>query len=129
MTKVGSQVAIIALGSFYQIGEAVVKLLKDKGINATLINPLFISGIDGETLDNLKDHHELVITLEDGIINGGFGAKIAQYYSLSPIKVMNKAFSMNIPSRYIPDDLMRKNRLLPVQIVEDIIGIVGGRDE
>ena len=76
-----------------------------------------------------KDHHELVITLEDGIINGGFGAKIAQYYSLSPIKVMNKAFSMNIPSRYIPDDLMRKNRLLPVQIVEDIIGIVGGRDE
>ncbi len=129
VTKVGSQVAIIALGSFYQIGEAVVKLLKDKGINATLINPLFISGIDGETLDNLKDHHELVITLEDGIINGGFGAKIAQYYSLSPIKVMNKAFSMNIPSRYIPDDLMRKNRLLPVQIVEDIIGIVGGRDE
>lgn len=125
LTIAGSRVAIIALGSFYQMGETVIDFLKDNGIEATLINPMFISGIDYETLDKLKENHELVVTLEDGIINGGFGAKIAQYYSLFPMKVMNKGFSMNIPSQYNPDDLMRKNRLLPEQIVEDIIDVIG----
>ena len=125
ITKSGSEVAILALGSFYQVGEKIVELLSGKGIKATLINPLFISGIDSKTLDALKENHKLVVTLEDGIINGGFGAKIAQYYSLSSMKVMNKAFSMNIPSRYIPEELMKENRLLPEQVVEDIISVVG----
>ena len=125
ITKNGSEVAILALGSFYQVGEKIVELLSGKGIKATLINPLFISGIDCKTLDTLKENHNLAVTLEDGIINGGFGAKIAQYYSLSSMKVMNKAFSMNIPSRYIPEELMKENRLLPEQVVEDIINVVG----
>lgn len=124
ITRIGSNVAILALGSFYQIGEEVVELLKKKNINATLINPMFITGIDEKTLSTLKENHKLIVTLEDGIISGGFGAKIAQYYSQTSIKVMNKGFSINIPSRYIPEEFMRDNRLLPNQVAEDILKIL-----
>lgn len=124
ITRTGSKVAIMALGSFYYIGEEIVVLLKEKGIDATLINPMFISGLDEEMLEELKDNHELVVTLEDGIVNGGFGAKIAQYYGPTSVKVINKGFSMNIPSRYVPAELMEENRLHPSQVVEDILNIL-----
>lgn len=125
IVKKGNDVAIIALGSFYQIGEKVASLLKKTGITATLINPMFISGIDANTLDGLKHDHKLVVTLEDGILSGGFGSKISQFYSLSDMKVMNKGFSLDIPSRYLPDELLAQNRLLPEQIAEDIIELAG----
>lgn len=126
LVKKGTKVAIIALGSFYQLGEEIITLLNKEGIEATLINPMFISGLDEKMLSSLEEEHELVVTLEDGIRNGGFGSKIAQFYGLSKMKVMNKAFSMDhIPTNYVPEDLMRENRLLPDQIVEDIIKIVG----
>lgn len=124
VTQMGSRVAIIALGSFYYIGEEIVALLKQKEIDATLINPMFITGLDEETLDKLKANHKLVVTLEDGIVNGGFGAKIAQYYGSTNMKVINKGFSMNIPSYYTPDNLMEENRLHPKQVVEDILKIL-----
>lgn len=121
ISKKGSKVAIIALGSFYQLGEEVSKLLEEKlNIIPTLINPRFISGLDKELLDKLKEEHELVVTLEDGILSGGFGAKISQYYSLERMKVLNCGFSLDIPCRYEPKDLLLKNRLTPEQIVEDI---------
>lgn len=123
----GEKVAILALGSFYQLGEEVVEILKGKGINATLINPRYITGLDKECLESLKENHQFVVTLEDGIINGGFGSKIAQYYSLSPIKVMNKGFDMdNIPTRFQSSELMEANRLFPIQIAEDIESLLKG---
>ena len=126
LVKKGTKVAIIALGSFYQLGEEIITLLNKEGIEATLINPMFISGLDEKMLSSLEEEHELVVTLEDGIRNGGFGSKIAQFYGLSKMKVMNKAFSMDhIPTNYVPENLMLENRLLPDQIVEDIIKIVG----
>ena len=121
----GEKIAIIALGSFYSIGEDIVRLLKEEmNISATLINPRFITGLDEETLDNLFVSHELVVTLEDGILNGGFGAKIAQYYGLTDMKVMNKGFTMDIPTRYIPSEWMRENRLDVDQILEDIKTVI-----
>ena len=121
----GEKIAILALGSFYSIGEDIVRMLKEElNISATLINPRFITGLDEETLDNLFVSHELVVTLEDGILNGGFGAKIAQYYGLTDMKVMNKGFTMDIPTRYIPSEWMRENRLDVDQIVEDIKTVI-----
>lgn len=121
----GEKIAIIALGSFYSIGEDIVRLLKEElNISPTLINPRFITGLDEKTLDNLLVSHELVVTLEDGILNGGFGAKIAQYYGLTDMKVMNKGFIMDIPNRYIPSEWMRENRLDVDQIVEDIKTVI-----
>lgn len=116
----GSQVAILALGSFFQLGEEVVRLLKQGGIHATLINPRFITGIDRKVLEMLKENHSLVVTLEDGILVGGFGSKIAQYYGTSAMRVLNRGFSMEIPNRYCPSEWIEENRLTPHQIEEDI---------
>ena len=80
VTKKGKDVAIIALGDFYSLGEEVLNTLSKEGIEATLINPKFITGLDENLLDELKKDHKLVITLEDGILEGGFGEKIASYY-------------------------------------------------
>ncbi|MBD7914792.1 1-deoxy-D-xylulose-5-phosphate synthase [Clostridium sp. Sa3CUN1] len=125
VTKEGKEVAIIALGDFYQLGEKVaMKLSKENNIEATLVNPKFITGIDEELLENLKKEHKLVITLEDGILEGGFGEKISRFYGPSNIKVLNYGIKKEILDRYIPDELMKKNRLTDIQIVEDIIKII-----
>jgi len=121
----GSEVAIIALGGFFRLGEEVAEeLYVDTGIFATIINPKFITGIDSTTLNELRSDHVLVVTLEDGILNGGFGAKIAQFYSTDDMKVLNKGFSINVPAKYDPDKWMEKNRLHVDQIVEDIKNII-----
>jgi len=122
--KQGSEVAIIGLGSFYQLGEQVVQMLEGQGINATLIDPLFITGCDTQTLDHLKKDHRLVVTLEDGIVLGGFGSKIAQYYGTTEMKVLNCGFSLNIPIKFTADELLERNNLKPKQIVDQIIEIL-----
>ncbi|GAA0076568.1 1-deoxy-D-xylulose-5-phosphate synthase [Clostridium sp. CTA-5] len=125
VTKAGKGVAVIALGDFYQLGQAVVaKLSNENGIEATLINPKYITGIDEELLENLKKEHKLVITLEDGILDGGFGEKITRFYGPSDMKVLNYGIKKELLDRYVPDELMKKNRLTDIQIVEDIISII-----
>lgn len=124
VTKKGSEVAIIAAGSFYQKGENVVRLLADKGIDATLINPRYLSGIDAKTLDALKADHKLVVTLEDGCKDGGFGERIAAYYGTSDMKVMVGGIKKDLYDRFDPQKLLADNRLLDEQIVEDITNII-----
>ncbi len=118
--KEGSQVAILALGDFYQIGEKVHTLLKEKGILATLINPRFMTGLDQSLLENLKKEHSLIVTLEDGILDGGFGQKIASYYGNSNRKVLNYGLEKEFYDRYDVEALLKENRCTPSQIVEDI---------
>lgn len=121
----GKQVAILALGGFFQLGEQVAKLFKERsGITPTLVNPRFITGLDQQTLERLAERHSLVVTLEDGILSGGFGARIAQFYAAMPVKVLNCGFSMDIPSRFNPRELMEHNRLTPEYIVDDIIAAI-----
>ena len=124
VTKKGSEVAIIAAGSFYQKGENVVRLLADKGIDATLINPRYLSGIDAKTLDALKANHKLVVTLEDGCKDGGFGERIAAYYGTSNMKVMVGGIKKDLYDRFDAQKLLADNRLLDEQIVEDITNII-----
>ncbi|MBR6301403.1 1-deoxy-D-xylulose-5-phosphate synthase, partial [bacterium] len=84
MTENGEKIAIIGLGNFYNLAKEVKEEIRSKlGINSTLINPKFISGIDTEMLESLKANHNLVITLEDGMLDGGFGEKITRYYGNS----------------------------------------------
>ena len=123
--KEGEKVAIIALGDFYQIGEEVEKELKEKlDINATLINPRYITGLDEELLENLKQNHNLVITLEDGILEGGFGEKIASFYGTSDMKVKNYGIKKAFYDRYDVKELLKENRLTKEQIVEDIKNLI-----
>ena len=125
VTNEGCKVAIIAVGSFYQLGEEVVNLLREKtSIESTLINPRYISGVDEGLLEDLKLNHELVVTLEDGSVYGGFGSRIAQYYGASNVKVMNCGFFTKVVSRYNAKEIMHKNELEPEQIVQKIMTII-----
>lgn len=120
----GEKVAIIAEGSFFQKGENVVRLLATKGIDATLINPRYLNAVDAETLDSLKAHHQLVVTLEDGSKDGGFGERIASYYGPSSMKVLVGGIKKGLYDRYDVNQLLSDNRLLDEQIVEDIISLL-----
>lgn len=117
----GEKIAIIGLGSFYWLGKNVQEEIKNKlGINATLINPRTITGIDEELLETLKQNHSLIITLEDGVLDGGFGEKITRFYGNSCMRVLNygakKEFTDNTPI----EELYERYHLTKELIVKDI---------
>ena len=120
----GSKVAIIAAGSFYQKGENVARMLADKGIDATLINPRYLNEVDADTLEALKTNHNLVVTLEDGCKDGGFGERIASYYGTSDMKVLVCGVKKGLYDRYDVEQLLEDNRLLDEQIVEDVLALI-----
>ena len=118
MTHKGSKVAIVALGAFYGLGKQVASLLKEqKGIDATLINPRYITGLDEEMLESLKADHEKVITLEDGALEGGFGEKIARFYGDSDMRTLCFGIKKGLYDRYDYQQLAKDNELTPEQIV------------
>ena len=121
----GSKVAVVAAGSFYQKGESVVGLLAEKGIDATLINPRYLNDVDAATLDALKSDHQLVVTLEDGCKDGGFGERIAAYYGTSDMKVLVCGVKKGLYDRFDVEQLLSDNRLLDAQIVEDALAALG----
>ena len=125
MMHKGAKVAIVAAGSFYQKGENVCRLLLDKGIDATLINPRYLNAVDADMLDALKADHQLVVTLEDGCKDGGFGERIAAYYATSDMKVLIGGVKKGLYDRFDLQQLLADNRLLDEQIVEDVLKIVG----
>ena len=119
--KSGEKIAIIAVGDFYQLGESVVLEIKEKlGIQATLINPRYVTGLDNELLEDLKKKHNVIITLEDGSLDGGFGEKVASFYGDSNIKVKNYGIKKAFYDKYNVEELLKDNRLTSKQIVEDL---------
>lgn len=116
----GSKVAILALGDFYQIGQATQAKLKEEGIDATLINPRYITGLDTDLLEELKKDHDTIVTLEDGILDGGFGQKIASFYGNSDLKVYNYGLKKEFYDRYDVNEVLKEEHITPEQIVEDI---------
>lgn len=121
ITKKGSKVAILGLGTFYENAVKAADILKaSHGIDATVINPYYISGIDADTLNELKKDHAVVATLEDGYLEGGFGAKIAAYYGSSDMKVLNFGIKKEFIDRYDASEVLKDNHLTPEQIAEDI---------
>ena len=96
----------------------VGKLKEETGVDATLVNPRFITGVDEALLEDLKRDHTLVVTLEDGVLDGGFGEKIARYYGASGMKVLNYGIRKEFADRYDAGELLRDNRLTAPQIVK-----------
>ncbi len=119
--KKGSRVAVLALGDFYQRGEEVVKEIEAKlGISPTLVNPRFASDIDRKTLESLKRDHQVVITIEDGIVEGGFGEKIAAFYADSSVKVKVYGLEKKFYDRYDPEWLLKSLGITARAITADI---------
>lgn len=117
----GEKVAIIALGDFYQRGKKVAENIKEKlGFKPTLINPRFATGLDTKLLNKLKDNHNIVITLEDGILDGGFGQKIASYFGDTNIKVKNYGLQKKFYDRYNPEELLKEENMDIESIIEYI---------
>ena len=121
VTENGSKTAILALGTFYPLGARVAeKIQAETGVQPTLIHPQFVSGLDEELLRALAKTHDTVITLEDGILDGGFGEKIARFYGSTPVRVLNYGYKKEFLDRYNAEDVLRENRLTPEQIAEDV---------
>lgn len=118
----GEKVAILALGDFYQLGEEVAQKIEEQlQFKPTLINPRFVSGIDEELLNALTKDHELIITLEDGILDGGFGSKIASFYGIDKtMKVKSYGLNKEFYDRYNPKELLKSLGITKERIVEDI---------
>lgn len=117
----GEKIAILALGDFYQLGEELAKEIKEKlNITPTLINPRYITGLDEELLNKLKQNHNQVITLEDGILEGGFGEKIASFYGNTDMKVKNYGIKKAFYDKYDVKELLKANKLTPQQILAEI---------
>lgn len=117
VTRNGSKVAVIALGDFYQLGEEVCDALKTScDIEATLINPRYITGLDIELLQELVKSHQLIVTLEDGVLDGGFGQKIASFYGASEVRVINFGLKKEFLDRYNVNDVLKYNLLTSEQI-------------
>ena len=122
VVNMGSEIAIIAVGDFFELGKDIKQELKDKlNINATLINPIYISGLDNELLEQLKNNHKLVITLENGSLSGGFGEKISRFYGDSDLKVLNYGAQKVFTDRVPQEELFKKYHLTKELILEDIL--------
>lgn len=117
----GSKIAILGLGNFFNLAKEVKEEIKNKlNIDATLINPKFITGVDEALLENLKNEHELVITLEDGILSGGFGEKISRFYGNSDMKVLNFGAEKEFTDRVPLEKLYERYHLTKELITKDI---------
>ena len=124
VTQKGSKVAVIGLGTFYPLAkEVAAKLKAEKNIEATVINPYYITGVDEALLEELKKDHDVVLTLEDGILDGGFGEKIARFYGNSDVKVYNYGLKKEFLDRYDVNEVLKENHLTAEQIVEDIFSL------
>lgn len=117
----GEKVAIIGVGNFYHLGKEVQQKLKEEtGINATLINPVYLTGVDEKVLNDLKKNHTLVITLEDGCLDGGYGEKISRFYSNSDMKVLNFGAKKEFTDRTPLKELQQRYHLTPELIIQNI---------
>ncbi len=121
VTEKGSKIALIGLGTFYFLALQTAEMLEKKGIHATVINPYYITGLDEGLLEKLKADHDTVVTLEDGIMNGGFGEKIARFYGSSDMKVYNYGLKKEFLDRYDVNEVLKENHLTAEQIVNDVL--------
>ena len=118
----GAEVAIIGAGNFAQLASAAAAEMEKEGIKATVINPIFLSGLDTILLDRLKEKHRLILTLEDGILDGGFGQKVASYYGMDAgIRVRNYGIAKEFHDRYDSSELARAYHLTAEQIAADTL--------
>lgn len=121
----GEKVAILGLGNFLGLAKEVKNELKKQlGFDATVINPKFASGVDKDLLEKLKENHTIVITLEDGQVEGGFGEKVTRFYGNSDMKVLNFGGKKEFTDRVALEELYQRYHLTKELITKDIEAIL-----
>ena len=120
VTRRGERIALLGLGNFYHLANQVADELAKDGINATVVNPKFASGLDEELLEELKANHSVVFTLEDGVVEGGWGQRVASFYGPSNMRVKNYGIAKEFHDRYDATELLRENGVSLEQIVADV---------
>ena len=124
----GEKVAIIALGDFYQRGEKIAKQIENElKFKPTLINPRFASDIDVDLLNSLKENHNIIVTLEDGILVGGLGEQIASFYGKDNMKVLNYGSEKTFYEKYEPEELLDTLGISGEKIIEELRNIIIGK--
>ena len=116
----GQQVALLGVGSLLPLATAVQQQLAEQHIDATLIDPRDISDPDTTTLANLKADHQLVVTVEEASLSGGFGEKVSRYYGNSAMHVLNFGAAKRFNDRETTNELRHEFKLTPDQIVTAI---------
>ena len=116
----GNKIAIFYTGNLEFLGKEIEKELNKININPSLIRQRFLSGIDKELIDELILNHDIIITLEDSLLNGGFGEKIASYLGNKKVYSLNYGLKKEFIDRYDINDIFYKNRLNKDLIIQDI---------
>ncbi len=124
VTQVGKDVALFGLGSFFDLAEKAAAELKKHGITATVVNPRYITGLDEALLESLKAEHKVVASLEDGVLDGGFGEKVARFYGDSAMKVLAFGAKKEFTDRVSLDELYQRYHLTPELIAADILKVL-----
>lgn len=124
VVQAGNKVAVMGVGNFFGLAEEVIAALAKENIQATLINPKFISGVDEKLLTELADNHQLVVTLEDGITDGGYGQTIASFLGNTDVKVQNYGLDKAFHDRYVASELLAENGITVENIVKNILAVV-----
>ena len=120
--KKGSKVAIFGIGKMIDMANDIAyKLKKEKNLDITIINPLFLSGLDEELLNSLKNNHQLIITLEDGELMGGYGQNISSFYGQNEISVKNYGISKKFHTDFAAEELLAENGMSISNIYNFII--------
>ena len=85
--------------------------------NITVINPKFLTGLDEELLNDLTNNHRLIITLEDGELEGGYGHRISSFYGMTEMKVKNYGISKAFHTDFNADELLAQHGISVDQLV------------
>lgn len=118
--RAGGDVAVLALGSFFGLGERVCDALTEQDVTPTLVNPRFATELDERALDSLATSHRVLVTLEDGVLEGGWGEKIARYLGPSAVRVLCYGVHKGFPDRFDAEELLAQNGTTVEAIVADI---------
>ena len=124
VVQAGNKVAVMGVGNFFGLAEEVIAALAKENIQATLINPKFISGVDEKLLTELANNHKLVVTLEDGITDGGYGQTVASFLGNTDVKVQNYGLDKAFHDRYVASELLAENGITVENIVKNILAVV-----
>lgn len=117
----GEKVAIFAVGPMLEMAMKVAKKVKEElGLNITVVNPRFLTGLDEDLLNKLKLNHQLVITLEDGELMGGYGQNIASFYGTDKMQVKNYGISKAFHTDFKAEDLLAENGMSVENLFNEI---------